>query len=224
MPSISGTPESRIAALAAAAQLGDLAVERLVLGERGEDRQRAVLVLAEAEQAGELLADKVGGRAADRGGGAGRQRGQAQRVVGLPRPVGGGAQEIGLALGRRRRRGGARRALGPAGDGERDLLALGLGADPQIDVALAVGGDGGARDGDAEPAGEPGERGDLRHGEHAALAAAGLLVQRGERRIGGDQPAFGVDPAGDGVDLAARAHAASAAGRARVETRATLAR
>ena len=109
--------------------------------------------------------------------------------------------------------------------GERHLLAVGLGADPQIEVALAVGGDGGARDGDAEPAGEPGQRGDLRHGEDAALAAAGLLVQRGQRRIGGDQPALGVDPAGDWrLRCGGGAHAASAAGRARVEMRATLAR
>ena len=98
MPSISGTPERLIAALAAAAQLGDLAVERLVLGERGQDRQGAVAALAEAEQAGELLADQLGRIAADRGGGAGRERGQAKRVVRLPHPVGGGAQEIGLAL------------------------------------------------------------------------------------------------------------------------------
>ena len=36
------------------------------------------------------------------------------------------------------------------------------------------------------------------------VAAAGLRVQRGERRIGRDQPAFGVEPAGDAVDVAAR--------------------
>jgi hypothetical protein len=47
-------------------------------------------------------------------------------------------------------------------------------------------------------------------------------VQSGERGIGRDQAVFGVDPPGDG--LRARAHAASAAGRERVETRATLAR
>ena len=124
----------------------------------------------------------------------------------------------------RRWRGGLGRAARPAGDGERDLVALGLGADPQVDVMLAVGGDGGARDGDAEPAGEPRERRDLRHGEHAAFLAAGLGVERGERRIGGDQPALGVDPAGDRRGFGDAAHAASAAGRARVEMRATLAR
>ncbi len=91
---------------------------------------------------------------------------------------------------------------------------------------LAVGGDGGARDGDAEAAGEPRQRRDLRHGEHAAFLAAGLRVERGERRIGGDQPALGVDAAGDRrrIGLGGAAHAASAAGRARVEIRATLAR
>ena len=108
---------------------------------------------------------------------------------------------------------------------KRDPVAVGLGADPQIEVAIAVGGDRGARDGDAEPAREPRERGDLRNREHAAFGAAGARMERGERRIGGDQPAVGVDPAGDrpilGCDRGA--HAASA-GRARVEMRATLAR
>ena len=214
----------REAAVAAAPQLGGLAVERLVLGQSGEDRQGAVRILLEAEQAGELLAQKRGRRAADRGRGTGRQSGEAERVVRLPGPVGCGAQEIGLALARRNRRGRARRPAGPARNGERDLLPLGRGAHPQIDVAVAVGGNGGARDGDAEPLGEPGERGDLRHGEHAAFAPAGLLVQGGECRIGGDQAAVGVEPAGDGVELGGAAHADSADGRARVETRATAAR
>ena len=185
-----------------------------MLGERGQDRQRAVLALAEAEQAGELLADQLGGRAADRRRRRRRrQGGQAKRVVGLPGPVGGGAQEIGLALG-----GGAGAgARGPAAPiqpviGERDLVVPGSARTHRSMSLLAVGGDGGAGDGDSEPPGEPGERGDLRHGEQAALAAAGLRVQRGERRIGGDQPAFGIDPAGDRpLALERGAHAASAA-------------
>ena len=69
-----------------------------------------------------------------------------------------------------------------------------------------------------------GQRRDLGHGEDAALAAPGLLVQGGERRIGGDQPAFGIEPAADAVDVRRAAHARSPDGRARVETRATAAR
>ena len=192
-----------------------------MLGERGQDRQRAFAALAEAEQASELLADQIGRIAADRGGGAGRERGQAQRVVRLPHPVGRGAQEIGLALDGWRGGGLPGLATSPAGDGERDLVAVRLGADPKIDVMLPIGGDGGAADRDAETTREPGQRGELRHGEHSARIPAGLGVKSGQRRIGGDQPAFGVDSAlhGDRV-----AHAASEAGRARVEMRATAER
>ena len=197
-----------------------------MLGERGQDRKRAVRALAEAEQAGELPADQIGRVAADRGGGARREQGEPQAVVRLPHPVGGGAQEIGLALGRRGRRGRARRSRRPAGDGERDLVAFGRGADPEIEILLAVGGERGAGNGDAEPAGEPGQRRDLRDGEHAAFVAAGRGLQRGERRIGRDQPALGIDPADHFLVAACGrgAHAASAEGRARVEMRATLAR
>ena len=87
-----------------------------MLGERGEQRQVALPILVEAEQAGDLLADQVGGQPADRRGGARREGGDAQRVVGLPGPVGGGAQEIVLALGRG---GAARPGRGRAGAASR---------------------------------------------------------------------------------------------------------
>ena len=217
-----GDAGEAVAGQAATAQLDGLAVKAAMLGQSGQDRQAAVRIFEEAEQAGELLADEGGGRGADGRTGAGRQSGEAQAVVRLPGPVGGGAQEIGLTLLQRRRRGRARRAADPAGDGEGDLRPFRRGADPEIQILLAIGGDGGARDGDAEALGKAGKRGDLRHGEHAAGAATGLRLQSRQLRIGLDQPAIGVEPAGNDLRLAA--HAASAAGRPRVETRATAAR
>jgi hypothetical protein len=197
-----------------------------VLGKPGQDRQRSVLILAEAEQAGELLADQLGGRPADARGGRPRQAGKAQCLVGLPGPVGSRAQEVRVALGRRGQRGGQRRSLAPAGDRERHFVAGRIGADPQVDVAVAVGGDRGAGDGDAEPARETGQSGDLRDRQDAALAAASARVQLGERRVGRHQPPVGVDPAGNRPLAFDRGvHAASAAAeRTRVEIRATLAR
>ena len=215
-----------VAALAAAAQLGELALEALMLGERGQDRQRAVPLSRKRNRRVSCLPMNSAGlrpiaAAAPGESWVRRSVSSVSHIQSAAARRKSASRSAGAAGA-----GGARRAAGPAGDGERDLLALRLGADPEIDVLLAVGGERGARDGDAEPAGEPGERGDLRHGEHAALVAAGLGLERGERRIGRDQPALGIDAAGDRrlAALGGGAHAASAAGRARVEMRATLAR
>ncbi len=84
-----------------------------MLGERGQDRQRALLALAKAEQAGQLLADQLRRDPPDRGGGAGGKLGEGAANRRSPTSVGGGAQEIGLALGGLRRRGALGRAAGP---------------------------------------------------------------------------------------------------------------
>ena len=85
--------------------------------------------------------------------------------------------------------------------------------------------EGGRGDGDAEPAGEARQSRDLRHREDSARSAAGMFVQRGERRIRCDQPSFRVEAAADasGDDVRA-AHAALPLPEARVDRRATLAR
>ncbi len=134
-----------------------------------------------------------------------------RRRVRLPHPVGAGAQEIRLALGVGRRRGPARGPGDPAGDGEVDTAFPRLGANPQVEVGLALGGDGGARDDDPEPAGEPGQRRDLGHGQRPAFLAAGGAVKRHQPRLGLDQPAVGIDPAAHGVPGAHEASLATAA-------------
>jgi murein DD-endopeptidase MepM/ murein hydrolase activator NlpD len=112
-----------------------------MLGERGQNRQRTAIALAETEQTGKLLADQFGGRTGDSGGGGAGEGGKAQRVVRLPGPVGRGTQEIGLAFGRRGRRGGLGRSGAPAGDRKRHFVSGRIGPHPEVDVAVAIGSD-----------------------------------------------------------------------------------
>ena len=101
-----------------------------------------------------------------------------------------------------------------------------IGAHPEVDVAVAIGSDRRAGNGDAEPPRQSRQRRNLRHRQQAAFAATGARVQLGQERIGRDQPTLGVDAAGYRPFAFERgAHAAPvAAERARVESRATLAR
>jgi hypothetical protein len=199
------------AAAPAVAKLGQLSFEAALLGEGGEDGKLAFLFLDQLEQTGELAADQFGRGLARRGGGGRREEGEAEAGIALPKPVGRGAEEVGLALAFAGWGLAARRPLVPAGDGERDPVPLRSRPDPEVEVDLAVGGEGRARDGDGEPAGEPGQGRDLRDRDRPADFAAGTALKRRQPRIGLDQPPFGIDPAVDG----AAAHAASLATAAR---------
>jgi hypothetical protein len=172
----------------------------VLLGQSGEQRQLAVGALLQPEQAGERLADQLGRHPARRGGGGGGQSREAQALVGFPHPVGGGAKEIRLALGLGAAPRHARRPRGPAGNVELDRSGLaGPRPHPQVEILIALGRNRGARDGDSEASREAGERGELRHRQRPLLFAAGGPVQRGEARIGLDQPPFAVDSAANGA-------------------------
>jgi hypothetical protein len=194
-----------------------------VFRKRDQDRQSAVRSLAEAKEVDQPSADQLAGGPPQRARAGRRDLGQGQGFVCLKGPIGCSALEIRLSfgLGSVGRTGGE--ANGPTADLKRDILPVRLGPYPQIDIAFAIGGDGGAGDGDAEPACEPGKGSDLRNGQCAAGTAAGMLMQSEQWRVGLDQPPFRVDAAADRLG-SQHAHAASAEVRARVEMRATLAR
>jgi hypothetical protein len=81
-----------------------------------------------------------------------------------------------------------------------------LGPYPQVDVAIAVGCDDGARNHDAEPAGKPRQRGDRRDRERPTFFSARPPIQRGELRVGFDQTPVPIDSPAHGRLIDGDAH------------------
>ena len=89
------------------------------------------------------------------------------------------------------------RSANPPFDGQIDIVARRLGADPQVEIMVRAGSDHRARHRDAELGGKACNRCDLRQGERGADARAGSDLQVGQRRVGRNQAAGMIDPAKD---------------------------
>ena len=172
--------------------LGELIGKAYLGRERIDERESALFIFQQLDDAGEGLADDRAGGAADHRFSRGRKRDDLQTVIGFPEPVRGGAQEIGFA-------GGVGDiglygdALRPAPDRKLDVIAVGLRAHPEIEVIGAVRRDDRARDENAEPLREPGKRCDLRHRERAPSLSAGADMQIEQLAIRLDEAAVAID-------------------------------
>ena len=198
------------------ARRGLLARERGAPGKPREQRKGAVVILVELEIAGQRLAHRLGRIDLEPLGEVRSQRGQFQFGVSRPfagrriarhgRIIVGGEDQV------EPRRGGRTRA--PTFDRQHDLVAVERSADPQVIILARAGGDDRSGDGHAELAREPGDGGDLRQSEARAQPRAGFGLERRQRRVGGDQPAFAVQPARYDAGIVGRAsHGEASRGR-----------
>ena len=171
---------------ARSAQPCTLRIHRRAPRHRIEDRRRLVIPSIEGDHAGQRFAEqgeRIEPQARRR---VRRHKGQAKRSVGLPAPVGATAQEVDpRGTGRNRRTPWLE--LTPPADAQADRVGAGHCTYPEVEIDLIVGDDFTARYRDPEAAGEPHDRGELRHRDRRADHAPCARVQREQRGIRGQQ-------------------------------------